>query len=147
MSRKKKKRKQTQRPRRPQGRLTRGLPGNVTVVVPPHGAQKMSEVLLEFLEPWSEHWRDEEECRKLLSVGIVAWNAAVVSGGEREDLIQSTLKAVPPEVRADMRTVIDEMVRRKEAHFASNRRMIINYDLTMTPTGPHLQVLSTFDSP
>ena len=43
--------------------------------------------------------------------------------------------------------VIDEMVRRKEAHFASNRRMIINYDLTMTPTGPYLQVLSTFDRP
>jgi hypothetical protein len=104
-------------------------------------------VLLEFLEPWSEHWGNEAECRKLLSVGIVAWNAAVVSGSERENLIQSTLKAVPPEVRADLRTVLDEMVRRKEAHFASNRRMVISYDLSMTPTGPYLQVLSTFGRP
>jgi hypothetical protein len=147
MSRKKKKRKQKQRPRRPQGRLRQGLPDNVTVVVPPHGAKKMSEVLLEFLEPWSEGWRDEEDCRKLLSVGIIAWNAGIFSGSKRESLIEDTLRALPLGVRADARTIIDEMVRRKEALFASNRRIILNYELTMTPTGPYLQVLSTFDTP
>src|SRR5690242_14022299 len=111
MARKKKKRKQKQRARRPHGGLRQGLPDNVRVVVPPHGTKKMSEVLLEFLEPWSEQWLDEEHYHKLLSIGIIAWNAGILSGSKREGLIEDTLRALPLEVRADARTVLDDMVR------------------------------------
>jgi hypothetical protein len=149
-SRKKKDKKRKQKQRRRPGRakltpkLTQGLPENTEVISTPGGQEKMSEVLLEFVEPYLQHGRTEEAVNKLLTVALVAWNAALVTGSQRDKLIQDTLQAVPAEVRPVMKNIIEEMMRRKETHFANNRRMIINYQLTMTPSGPHLQVLSTF---
>jgi len=120
--------------------------GDVIIVPSPGGAEKMSEVLMEFLEPYSGQWRTEEDLRKLLSVAIIAWNAALVTGGKRSELIESTLEALPPEVRPDARAIIEEMIRRKETFFANNHRMIVDYELTMGPAGPHLSVISTFEN-
>ena len=44
---------------------------------------------------------------------------------------------------ADGRVVFEDLIRRKELHFADNRRMILDFDLTMTADGPHLQIMST----
>jgi hypothetical protein len=115
------------------------------IVVSPPGERKMSEVLLEFLEPYSKHWATEEQFKKLVTVGLVAWNAALMSGRARDDFIEKMAKAVPPELRPEMREIVDEMVRRKEAHFANIRRTIVSFDVTMTPSGPHLSVLSTLN--
>jgi len=107
---------------------------------------KMSEVLVEFLEPYSEHWKTEEELRKLLTLALVAWNAALFSGSKRSDFIQRMAQSFPPESRQDFHSIIQEMIKRKEAHFASNKRTILDYQVTMTPSGPHLVVLSTLDT-
>lgn len=103
----------------------------------------MSEVLMEFLEPSAEHWRTEEELQKLLTLGLVAWNGALLSGPEREVFIQDMAQALPPEARPDMRSIVEEMIRRKETYFAGNKRAILNYELTMTPAGPHVAVISS----
>jgi hypothetical protein len=76
-------------------------------------------------------------------VGLVAWNAALMAGDKRERFLQDMVQAVPPEVRGDMRSIVEEMIRRKETHFAANKRAIIDYQLTMTPSGPHVAVIST----
>jgi hypothetical protein len=39
----------------------------------------MSEVLLEFVEPYFELAETEEEMEMILFAGIVAWNAALLS--------------------------------------------------------------------
>ena len=53
------------------------------------------------------------------------------------------VQAVPPEVCPDMRSIVDEMIRRKETHFADNKRAITDYQLTMTPSGSHVAVISS----
>ncbi|MCI0463952.1 MAG: hypothetical protein L0Z62_44025 [Gemmataceae bacterium] len=106
----------------------------------------MSEVLMEFLEPYTKHWKTEEDLRKLLTLGIVAWNAALVTGSTRDELIQSTSEVIPPELRQGLRSILDEMIQRKESYFANNKRMIIDYELTMGPAGPYLSVISTLES-
>jgi hypothetical protein len=116
------------------------------VVVSPPGEVKMSEVLLEFLEPYDNLWKTEEQLHKLLTIAMVAWNAALVSGRRRDELLQGTLAALPPEARGDGRMLIEEMIRRKEAQFANIKRMVLDHQLTMTPSGPHLSVISTLDS-
>ena len=103
----------------------------------------MSDVLMEFLEPYEEYWENEEQLQKLLSVAVIAWNAALMPGGKRDDFLQDMEQAVPAEVRQDMRSIVLDLVRRKLAHFADIQRTIISYELTMTPDGPHLSVLST----
>src|SRR5262245_41224919 len=144
-SRKKKdKRKQKKRRARQARPALPSQLGGVPVVVTPGGAEKMSEVLMRFVEPYSQYWQTEDQLRRVLSVALVAWNAAVASGSDRDALIQSSLEAVPADVREDMRAIIAEMMQRKEAQFASNKRLIVDYQLTMTPTGPHVSVISTF---
>ncbi len=106
----------------------------------------MSEVLLEFVEPYSEQWRTEEQLQKLLSVAVIAWNAALFAGRKRDEFIQQMVEGVPPAVRPDLRAIIEEMIQRKVTHFASNKRMIFDYQVTMAPSGPHLAVVSTLDT-
>ena len=103
----------------------------------------MSEVLLAFLEPYSEFWENENQFNKLLTIALLAWNAANLPRENREEMIQSCLETLPLEIRANGRAIIDELIRRKERYFADNKRAIISYQLTMTADGPHLNVIST----
>jgi hypothetical protein len=147
-SRKKKddRRKQQKRARKRKARRQRReLSGLGPMIVAPQGVKKMSEVLLEFVEPYLSECRTEEELKKLFTVALVAWNAALVTGAPRTELIQGALQVVPPEVRPDMQAFIEELIRRKETFFADNKRMMMDYQLTMTPNGPHVSVISTFD--
>ena len=47
----------------------------------------MSEVLLEFLKPYTGQWPSEEDLLKLLPLAILAWNAAILSGSQRAEMI------------------------------------------------------------
>jgi hypothetical protein len=114
------------------------------LIVPPGGVEKMSEVLRDFVDPYWEGCKTEEQLRKLITLGIIAWNAGLVTGSERSELIEGPLETLPPDLRPGMRAFLEEMIRRKETAFASNKRMIVDYELTMGPAGPHLSVISTF---
>jgi hypothetical protein len=125
--------------------LTKNLPlDGSKILVQPSGQRKMSEVLLEFLEPYSQYWKTKEELNKLLGVAVIAWNASLLPSNERKEIIENAVKVAPPEIRQDMKVIVEEMMQRKERHFAHNKRMIMNYQVTMTKEGPHVTVLSTF---
>jgi hypothetical protein len=119
------------------------LPENVLLVESPPG-QSMSEALLDFIEPYRDESADDlDNLRKVLVVAIVAWNAAILPRAEGEKLIETCLDAMPEAMRADARAWLDELIRRKQQHFADNRRLIINYTVTMRSDGPFVQVMST----
>ena len=68
---KKKKRKQKKLFKLLITRLTqKGLLSGHKIVLQPSGEIKMSEVLIDFIEPYSEYWETEEELSKLLSLAI-----------------------------------------------------------------------------
>ena len=118
------------------------IPGSMLVVSPP-GEQKMSEVLLKFVEPYSDEWETPEELRKLLALATLVWNAALLPESERDNALQSMLDAVGSEDHSSLRNVFQEMMRRKLALFDSNKRAVLDYQVTMTPDGPHVSVVST----
>ena len=113
----------------------------------PRGVEKMSEVLLRFVEPYMDLVTTDEALEKLLAVALVAWNAAIVSPDERETLIRKTEETLPAEIRADFRTVLDPLIARKQEHFSDYRRHIVSFDLASGPTGPRLNVLSLLEKP
>ena len=115
------------------------------VLIAPRGEVKMSEVLLDFIRPYDGTWETEEQLRKLLVVAIVAWNAAISPPDKGEELVQSVLAKLPPEVQEDFLHIVVELIERKQRFFANNTRLIIDYKLTMTPGGPQLLVASTLD--
>jgi hypothetical protein len=151
MSARKKKRKvkerkkaalQRRRSERRQASPRRPEEGPVFVPTPP-GEAKMSEVLWAFVEPYLGSTRNEQDLRKLLDLALIAWSIPLFPADHREDVVRDLLNKMPVEGRASMAAILAQMVLRKETVFGNNKRMIISYDLTFTPDGPHLSVAST----
>jgi hypothetical protein len=121
------------------------LPPETMILDNPPGMVKMSKVLEDFVKPYMESSPTEESLRKLLAVGIVAWNAALLPPTEREELLRETEETLPAELRNDFRVVLEPMIERKLAYFADNRRGILNFELSMGRGNPFLNVMSTLE--
>jgi len=123
------------------------IPPGSKVVYEPAGREKMSEVLEEFIEPYSDLADTDEAFEKLLNLGVLAWNAALLPEDERQAIIDKTVETgLPGSSKADRtlaREVIETLIRRKQEHFAANQRAIISFKLTDTGDGLHLSVAST----
>src|SRR5579884_2183482 len=115
MTRKKKDKKNRKKPSRP-GIKPPALPagfGPAKVITTPHGMAKVSDVLMEFVEPYSAFWETEDQLRKLLSVALVAWNATVCDGEKAAALIRDTAQTLPADAQADFLGIVAEMIERK----------------------------------
>jgi hypothetical protein len=123
------------------------IPPGSRVVYEPTGREKMSETLEDFIEPYRELADNEDAFRKLLNLGVLAWNAALLPDDQRRRAIDETLSAglsrSSKEDRALAKEFIEKLVRRKEERFAANQRAIISFELTDTGDGYHLTVAST----
>ncbi len=123
------------------------LPPGAQVVYEPAGKEKMSAVLEEFIDPYVDMADDDEAYRKILSLGVLAWNAALLPLEKRQAMLDDTIKAgfaqASPRVQAEARTLIESMIHRKDEHFAANKRAIISFQLTGSGDDLHLQVAST----
>lgn len=126
-----------------QRRVEIALPPNSLIVHDPPGLARMSEVLIDFIEPYREDAESEEALRKLVTLATIAWNAGLMPMAKREKFVQDMAKSFPADVRTDFRTVLDPLVRRKEEHFAEHRRAIFDFSLTFDANGPYLQVVSS----
>jgi len=140
-SRKKGKRKKTVRKFKSE-LLKLGLPRDFVLRVNPPGQEKMSEVLVRFVEPYARFAETEEDYRRLYSVAALAWNAALLPTEERStlyDLIHQSM----PFAEDSTKLVIDELIHRKERYFAEYSRMIMHYDLKMMRDDVYVTVVST----
>jgi hypothetical protein len=126
-------------------RIRRRFRNQKVAVIDAQDGVKMSEVLEEFIAPYHQVAHTEEQYSKLLAMAVTAWNVALFPAQKRKAHIEEMLEAVPEEVRADGRAIIDELIERKDRYFSEYRRMIIDYEVTDTGVGYHLVVFSTPD--
>jgi hypothetical protein len=123
------------------------IPPGSKVVYEPAGREKMSDVLEDFIEPYRDMADTEDAFRKLLTLALLAWNAALLPEDRRRAMIDETLGAgfsrASGADRSQAREFVEVMVRRKEEHFAANQRAIISFELTDTGDDYHLSVAST----
>ena len=107
----------------------------------------MSDVLEDFVDPYWDMADDADALRKLLSLAVLAWDAALLPEPKRQAMIDDTLGAgfsrASEADRAQAREFVELMVKRKLEHFPDNRRAIISFTLTDTGTGYHLSVASS----
>ena len=115
------------------------------IIFHPSGAEKMSGVLLEFIEPYVQFADTDEAYRKLVTIAIVAWNAALLSPEKREEMINNLVKGMKMGFweRRDFRRMMGMMIERKLKHFGENKRLIVNYELQDLGDQIHLSVAST----
>jgi len=103
----------------------------------------MSEVLLDFIEPYTEEAQSEDEFRSLITMGLVAWNTALLPEEIREQTLDRLIDEAVRDGADDFRQVIHEMIERKQRWFAQIKRLMLKYDLTVSEKGCHLSVIST----
>ena len=123
------------------------VPPGSRVVYEPAGHEKMSVVLEDFVEPFRGFADTEDAFRKLLSLALVGWNAALLPEDRRramiDEMIEAAFSRASEADRAQARELIEALVRRKEQHFAENRRAIVSFELTDRGDDYHLAVAST----
>lgn len=149
---KKSKRKQKQRPPGSpslESKLRRLRRQGTLLTEPPDGI-KMSDVLQAFVEPYLDLANTLDELRLLFLTAVLAWNIALLPEDQQqaaiEDLVEKGIRAEDEEAegaRADLRSVLKELVARKELLFAEYNRFIVNFRLVGTGDGYHLTVLSS----
>ncbi len=117
------------------------------MVTNPQAEVKMSEVLEEFVEPYLDFARNRNQREKLFSIAVIAWNLAIMPERDRkpmiDQLIEQGLKGNDPLAQQDTREILDEMIARKQALFADNKRYIVEFQLQDRGKTFHLSVAST----
>ena len=110
------------------------------------GGVRMSDVLKQFVRPYNHLVDSEEAFRKLLTLGMLAWNAAMQPDGRQEQMVDEVLnEAVGEEsweAQTAAREIVDELIERKQRYFAQYRRPIIDFRLTDLGDQYHLTVIS-----
>jgi hypothetical protein len=115
------------------------------VVIDPPGPEKMSDVLESFVEPWMTSATTTDAFRRLLTLGMAAWNAALLPADKQAAFIDDLAVngRVPAAGRPMFRSIIQEMIDRKQAFFSQNTRAIVSMELMDSGDEPYLTVGST----
>jgi arylsulfatase A-like enzyme len=116
---------------------------NQEFVYDPQPAEKMSEVLRDFIEPYIEFADNAEAMRRLITVALVAWNTALLPKAEQAESLKQVSEALPADVVDDFYAIVAEMIERKNTLFAEYTRTILDYELTDTGDSYRISVIST----
>jgi len=113
-------------------------------VVRDSALEKMSDILVEYGEPLLEtiDTDDKAEYEKGIMMAIMFWNCAIMQDtpkGRRE--VEKTLKPMMRD--AESKSVVKYMLNRKREMFPENNRIMMNYELSETPDGLHLSIVSS----
>ena len=68
-------------------------------------------------------------------------------GGFRGSMISSENIRCGAQRQELLRGILQELINRKEAYFSTNRRSVVDFVLTNTGDGYHLNVVSTLSTP
>ena len=109
---------------------------------------KMSEVLEDFVEPYTDSTLNKHGLEMLFSMGVLAWNIALMPAEKRIEMVNEAFAATmpdrDPEDIAVGKDFVEELIHRKEKFFADNQRMIMNFELQYVARGEyHISVAST----
>ena len=113
------------------------------MVGPTPDGLKMSEVLEAFVRPYVEHAATEDALTSLVGTAVVAWNATLFPEEDRQSVLDEAVAGFPREARVDGRRLVEDLMERKETHFARYRRAILDFEVVDKGNSWRLLVVST----
>jgi hypothetical protein len=125
----------------------RGLLEEKEILYQPSGEVKMSEVIMDFIEPYREYANTYEAHRKLITLALLAWNAALLPENEQKAMVEKvvgSLKLSKSDTEG-MMNIVEEMIERKNKYFVDYTRTILDYQLSYAEEGFHLSVASMLE--
>lgn len=129
-------------------KVNRSYGKDVKLIVNQGEIVKMSEVLEDFVDPYIDDRLDKHGLEMLFSMGIMAWNIALMPEKIRVEMVKEAFSSIVPNSDADDiafgKHLIEQMIERKDKFFADNQRMIMNFELQYVSRGEyHISVAST----
>ena len=110
---------------------------------------KMSEVLMEYIDPFLEGTETYQECANLLEIAVMSWNMALVSEEKGQELLKKLFpgdSSDPEEIedKREVQRLIKKLIKRKLKFFAEEERLITDFKLTENSGRFHISVASSF---
>jgi hypothetical protein len=129
-------------------KVNRSYGKDVKLIVNQGEIVKMSEVLEDFVEPYTDDTLNKHGLEMLFSMGVLAWNIALMPKEKRTEMLNEAFTATMPDADPDDiafgKNLVEEMIDRKDKFFADNHRMIMNFELQYVARGEyHISVAST----
>lgn len=116
--------------------------GSDFLVAPSPDGIKMSEVMQDFIEPYLGDDITKDTLTKVMSVAVVAWNAAMVPEQERKELFAGIAKAFPAHMVEEGLDVLEHMLDRKRRLFFDCTRFVYSYEIVEKKNSYQLLVAS-----
>jgi len=85
------------------------------------GLRKMSDVLLELIEPLSARNLGPDRLLRLAQVGMIAWNLALIPEEQRLETFKEMTTALPP----DVKLILFSLIERKLVLFPDDNRYVL----------------------
>ncbi len=117
-----------------------------SMLINPKGETKMSETLHAFVEPYLDVVTELKQRQKLFSVAILAWNLALLPEDQQQQEMEGVIDHLSPGqgsvARQEARTILEELIQRKQKRFSAFRQSILDFELQETRNDYHLAVIS-----
>ncbi|HDP34370.1 MAG TPA: hypothetical protein ENN29_04580 [Candidatus Hydrogenedentes bacterium] len=144
----------TRKIRKSEGRLLRRLSEKMLdadglVVKRDSGGGKMSEILLDFVDPFIADCEDIEICRNIIRLAVMVWNTSLLPQEKGKEALEKMVASFDKEAQVEGCMIIYQMLNRKMRFFSHCNRCIFDFDLIDKGSDWHLNVVSslTTDSP
>ena len=126
---------------------------NIRFYEPSSGELKMSAVILELVDPLIEkHGNTDKRIKTIISIAIIVWNISVIPQKEpqllHEQLYNEVIDRLAPEggTFEDIKVLkylIYTVLERKKKYFPDIKKMIIDYELSISDGSINLNVVSS----
>jgi hypothetical protein len=105
----------------------------------------MSEVLLDFADPILEDL-DDRDFKAAIAFSSLCWNLALLRSEDQQTHLNDAIEAIAesdPFKHREIQPYVRMLLDRKEALFADDKRLIVDYEVVEEAAGPRLLVTST----
>jgi len=109
-------------------------------------ARKMSEVLLDFVEPVLETFDHPEDFEAMVTLAVLCWNCSLLPANEQRKSLNKVINELgksDPTTRIEVEDCIRMLMERKKTVFANDIRMIANFEVVEERDGSRLVVVSS----
>ena len=117
------------------------------IIIDPKDENKMSEVILYFAKPFLDECEDEESEKKAIALAILIWNVSLFPKKDRDKEIQRLISdTIPVNDISDLATMkyyVNMLLERKKKYYPNNKRVIVNYQFSVSRNSRRLDVAST----